>query len=106
MSRRALVTPGHYPVGSGLTRTSGPAFAPERADVILLSHDQHGPDGTEHLVGEVTGFVLSGEGLPVVDVSGDNASLEVVKRIAAAPAGARRVRHGVSGCATHTLGST
>ncbi|NUT38392.1 MAG: MBL fold metallo-hydrolase [Thermoactinospora sp.] len=134
--------PGHYPVGSGLTKTAGPAFVPEHADVVLLSHDQHpdnldtsgrafleqaplvlstgsaaerlggavravpnwtaveverpgggvltitgvpaqhGPDGTEHLVGEVTGFVLSGEGLPVVYVSGDNASLDVVRLIA------------------------
>jgi len=44
---------------------------------------QHGPDGTEHLVGEVTGFVLSGSGLPTVYVSGDNASLEVVRTVAA-----------------------
>ena len=44
---------------------------------------QHGPDGTEHLVGEVTGFVLSGEGLPTVYVSGDNASLDVVRAIGA-----------------------
>ncbi|GAA3718166.1 hypothetical protein GCM10022224_099860 [Nonomuraea antimicrobica] len=43
---------------------------------------QHGPDGTEHLVGEVTGFVLSGEGLPTVYVSGDNASLDVVRAVA------------------------
>ncbi|MGH3388021.1 MAG: MBL fold metallo-hydrolase [Actinomadura sp.] len=43
---------------------------------------QHGPDGTEHLVGEVTGFVLSGDGLPTVYVSGDNASLTVVGAIA------------------------
>jgi L-ascorbate metabolism protein UlaG (beta-lactamase superfamily) len=43
---------------------------------------QHGPDGTEHLVGEVTGFVLTGDGLPTVYVSGDNASLEVVRAIA------------------------
>jgi L-ascorbate metabolism protein UlaG (beta-lactamase superfamily) len=42
---------------------------------------QHGPDGTEHLVGEVTGFILSGEGLPTVYVSGDNASLDVVRVI-------------------------
>jgi L-ascorbate metabolism protein UlaG (beta-lactamase superfamily) len=42
---------------------------------------QHGPDGTEHLVGEVTGFVLAGEGLPTVYVSGDNASLDVVRAI-------------------------
>jgi L-ascorbate metabolism protein UlaG (beta-lactamase superfamily) len=43
---------------------------------------QHGPDGTEHLTGEVTGFVLSGDGLPTVYVSGDNASLAVVRTIA------------------------
>ncbi|MET7617514.1 MBL fold metallo-hydrolase [Streptomyces sp. NPDC005408] len=43
---------------------------------------QHGPDGTEHLVGEVTGFVIDGEGLPTVYVSGDNASLDVVRTIA------------------------
>lgn len=44
---------------------------------------QHGPDGTEHLTGPVTGFVLHGDGLPTVYVSGDNASLRVVKEIAA-----------------------
>ncbi|MEU4218336.1 MBL fold metallo-hydrolase [Actinoplanes sp. NPDC026623] len=44
---------------------------------------QHGPDGTEHLTGPVTGFVLHGEGLPTVYVSGDNASLRVVREIAA-----------------------
>ncbi|REK91345.1 MBL fold metallo-hydrolase [Streptomyces inhibens] len=43
---------------------------------------QHGPDGCEHLVGEVTGFLLSGDGLPTVYVSGDNASLDVVRTIA------------------------
>ncbi|NUS13103.1 MAG: MBL fold metallo-hydrolase [Streptomyces sp.] len=43
---------------------------------------QHGPDGSEHLVGEVTGFVLEAEGQPTVYVSGDNASLDVVRRIA------------------------
>lgn len=43
---------------------------------------QHGPDGTEHLVGEVTGFVLAGDGVPTVYVSGDNASLDVVRAIA------------------------
>ncbi|WP_433473066.1 MBL fold metallo-hydrolase [Spirillospora sp. CA-142024] len=43
---------------------------------------QHGPDGTEHLTGPVTGFVLSGEGLPTTYVSGDNASLAVVRAVA------------------------
>ncbi|TYB42873.1 MBL fold metallo-hydrolase [Actinomadura chibensis] len=43
---------------------------------------QHGPDGTEQFTGPVTGFVLSGDGLPTVYVSGDNASLDVVRAIA------------------------
>jgi L-ascorbate metabolism protein UlaG (beta-lactamase superfamily) len=43
---------------------------------------QHGPDGTEHLVGPVTGFVLTGDGLPTAYVSGDNASVDVVREIA------------------------
>ncbi len=42
----------------------------------------HGLSGSEHLVGEVTGFVLSGERLPTVYISGDNASLDVVRAIA------------------------
>jgi L-ascorbate metabolism protein UlaG (beta-lactamase superfamily) len=42
---------------------------------------QHGPDGSEPLVGEVTGFVLSGDGLPSVYVSGDNASLPIVREV-------------------------
>ena len=42
---------------------------------------QHGPVGAEQLMGEVTGFVLSGDGLPAVYVSGDNASLQVVQTI-------------------------
>ncbi len=44
---------------------------------------QHGPDGSEPIVGEVTGFVLTGDGTPTVYVSGDNASLAVVETIAA-----------------------
>jgi L-ascorbate metabolism protein UlaG (beta-lactamase superfamily) len=43
---------------------------------------RHGPEGSEHLVGEVTGFVLSGPGLPTVYVSGDNASLDLVRVVA------------------------
>jgi L-ascorbate metabolism protein UlaG (beta-lactamase superfamily) len=43
---------------------------------------QHGPDGTEELTGEVCGFVLSGDGVPTVYVSGDNASLAVVRDVA------------------------
>jgi L-ascorbate metabolism protein UlaG (beta-lactamase superfamily) len=44
---------------------------------------RHGPEGSEPLVGEVTGFVLSGPGLPTVYVSGDNASLDLMRVIAA-----------------------
>ncbi len=43
---------------------------------------QHGPAGTEHLTGEVRGFVLSGDGLPTVYICGDNASLGVVREVA------------------------
>jgi L-ascorbate metabolism protein UlaG (beta-lactamase superfamily) len=42
---------------------------------------QHGPDGGEELVGEVTGFVLAGTNCSTVYISGDNASLEVVRTI-------------------------
>jgi L-ascorbate metabolism protein UlaG (beta-lactamase superfamily) len=43
---------------------------------------QHGPDGSRDITGEVTGFVLSGEDAPTVYVSGDNASLDVVREVA------------------------
>jgi L-ascorbate metabolism protein UlaG (beta-lactamase superfamily) len=45
----------------------------------------HGPgtaDEVEPITGQVTGFVLTGDGLPTVYVSGDNASLIAVKEIA------------------------
>ncbi|ALG08720.1 MBL fold metallo-hydrolase [Kibdelosporangium phytohabitans] len=42
----------------------------------------HGPRGAEAVVGEVIGFVLTGDGLPTVYVSGDNASLDVVEEVA------------------------
>jgi L-ascorbate metabolism protein UlaG (beta-lactamase superfamily) len=43
---------------------------------------QHGPDGTDHITGPVIGFVLAAPGLETVYVSGDNASLDVVRAIA------------------------
>lgn len=43
----------------------------------------HGPEGCEGLMGTVTGFVLEAEGEPTVYVSGDNASVDVVREIAA-----------------------
>jgi L-ascorbate metabolism protein UlaG (beta-lactamase superfamily) len=45
----------------------------------------HGPGAREEVepvTGQVVGFVLTGEGLPAVYVSGDNASLDAVRRIA------------------------
>ncbi len=53
-----------------------------RAVRVTAVPAQHGPDGSEPLVGEVIGFVLSGDGLPTVYLSGDNASLRVVHEIA------------------------
>jgi L-ascorbate metabolism protein UlaG (beta-lactamase superfamily) len=43
---------------------------------------RHGPEGSEPLVGAVTGFVVSGPGLARIYVSGDNASLDLVRAIA------------------------
>jgi L-ascorbate metabolism protein UlaG (beta-lactamase superfamily) len=56
------------PDGGTVTVTAAPAL--------------HGPKGSEPLVGEVTGFVLTAADLPTVYVSGDNASLELVQEIA------------------------
>jgi L-ascorbate metabolism protein UlaG (beta-lactamase superfamily) len=43
---------------------------------------RHGPEGCEPYTGEVTGFVLTGKGLPSVYVSGDNAWLGAVEQVA------------------------
>lgn len=43
---------------------------------------QHGPDGTDHITGPVIGFLLEADGEDRVYVSGDNASLDVVRAIA------------------------
>ncbi|MGW5429564.1 MBL fold metallo-hydrolase [Streptomyces sp. NPDC004059] len=56
------------PDGGTVTVTAAPAL--------------HGPKGSEPLVGEVTGFLLTSADLPSVYVSGDNASLELVQEIA------------------------
>lgn len=42
---------------------------------------QHGPDGSDAIQGPVIGFVLSASGAERVYVSGDNASLDVVRAI-------------------------
>lgn len=61
----------HRPGGGTITVTGVPAV--------------HGPGAREEveaLLGQVVGFVLTGEGLPTIYVSGDNASLDLVKEIA------------------------
>lgn len=43
---------------------------------------QHGPDGTDDITGPVVGFILAAPGEETVYISGDNASLDVVRTIA------------------------
>jgi L-ascorbate metabolism protein UlaG (beta-lactamase superfamily) len=53
-----------------------------RAVAVTAVPAQHGPDGSEPYTGPVIGFLLAAEGEPRVYVSGDNASLDVVRAIA------------------------
>lgn len=48
---------------------------------VTATPAQHGPKGCEPFTGEVIGFVLSAADLPIVYVSGDNASLDLVREI-------------------------
>ena len=50
--------------------------------VVTAVPARHGPEGCEPKTGTVTGFVLSGDGLPTVYVSGDNAAVAHVQLIA------------------------
>jgi L-ascorbate metabolism protein UlaG (beta-lactamase superfamily) len=55
---------------------------PDGAPVVVTAVPaQHGPDGTDHITGPVIGFVLTGAEVPSLYVSGDNASVDVVRRI-------------------------
>jgi L-ascorbate metabolism protein UlaG (beta-lactamase superfamily) len=91
-SGRALLTrvPLTLTTRSGAGRLAGTArgLAPwESVEVtggvtVTAVPARHGPEGCEPVTGEVIGFVLSGDGLPKVYVSGDNASLELVREIA------------------------
>lgn len=56
------------PDGTVLTVTAVPA--------------RHGPPGSESVIGDVTGFVVSGDDVPTVYFSGDNASLDLVADLA------------------------
>jgi L-ascorbate metabolism protein UlaG (beta-lactamase superfamily) len=53
----------------------------EAVEVIAVRAD-HGPPEVAPKNGPVIGFVLQGDGLPTVYVSGDNASVDVVRAIA------------------------
>ena len=59
-----------------IDRPHGPAVT------VTAVPAQHGPDGTDHITGPVIGFLLGSPGLDTVYVSGDNASLDVVRMIA------------------------
>jgi L-ascorbate metabolism protein UlaG (beta-lactamase superfamily) len=50
--------------------------------VVTAVPARHGPEGCEPMTGTVTGFLLSGDGLPTVYVSGDNAAVGHVAEIA------------------------
>jgi L-ascorbate metabolism protein UlaG (beta-lactamase superfamily) len=55
---------------------------PEGPLVVTAVPARHGPPGAEAFAGPVTGFVLQPASGPTVYVSGDNASVGVVERIA------------------------
>ena len=90
-SGRALLgdVPVTYTTPLGAERLGGNAVGLAPWDEVSLGSltitavpALHGPVGTEHLVGPVIGFVLTGVGEPTVYISGDNASLDVVRDIA------------------------
>ncbi|XVV14744.1 MBL fold metallo-hydrolase [Actinoplanes sp. CA-131856] len=77
-----LTTPAGAERLGGTARGLEPWQSTTVGDVSITAVPaQHGPDGTEHLVGPVTGFVLEADGQTVY-VSGDNASLAIVREIA------------------------
>jgi L-ascorbate metabolism protein UlaG (beta-lactamase superfamily) len=82
--------------GAGAQRLGGDAEGMEPGDVVGLERPDgagsvsvtavradHGPPEVAAKNGPVIGFVLSGDGLPTVYVSGDNASVDVVRSIVA-----------------------
>ncbi|MGF1424920.1 MBL fold metallo-hydrolase [Kitasatospora sp. LaBMicrA B282] len=83
-----LTTPGGAGRLGGTARGLAPweSIALPRPDggtlTVTATPAQHGPEGCEPVTGEVVGFVLTGADLPTVYVSGDNASLDVVREVA------------------------
>jgi L-ascorbate metabolism protein UlaG (beta-lactamase superfamily) len=79
---------------AGAERLGGPVVGLEPWDTATLQRPDggsvivtalpalHGPPGSEKVTGPVIGFLLSGDDLETVYVSGDNASLDVVREIA------------------------
>lgn len=79
---RVLSTPaaaGRIPGVDGLEPWTSTRVGPLLVTAVPA---RHGPPGGEARSGPVTGFVLQAEGAPTVYVSGDNASVAVVERIA------------------------
>ncbi|WP_410591752.1 MBL fold metallo-hydrolase [Amycolatopsis sp. lyj-23] len=79
-----LVTPSGAARLGGTSRGLEP-WASTRVGALTVTAVPalHGPTGAARLTGDVTGFVLTGAGLPTVYVSGDNASVDLVREIAA-----------------------
>jgi L-ascorbate metabolism protein UlaG (beta-lactamase superfamily) len=78
-----LTTPvaAHRLGGSAVGLRPGESRQVEAVTVTAVPA-QHGPDGTEHLTGPVTGFMLTTPASRHVYVSGDNASLRLVAEVA------------------------
>jgi L-ascorbate metabolism protein UlaG (beta-lactamase superfamily) len=81
---------------AGAQRLGGNAVGMEPGDAVVLARPRgggsvnvtavradHGPPEVAARNGPVIGFVLSGDGLPTVYVSGDNASVDIVHSIVA-----------------------
>ncbi|MEU8137246.1 MBL fold metallo-hydrolase [Streptodolium elevatio] len=82
-----LSTPGaHKRLGDHVTGmaswTSTELRTPKGTVKVTAVPALHGPDGVDRGEdGEVTGFVLSGQGVPTTYISGDNASVKVAKEV-------------------------
>ena len=81
--------------GAGAERLGGNAVGMQPGDAVTIDRPgggsvkvvavpaDHGPPEVASINGPVIGFVLVGDGLPRIYVSGDNASVDVVRGIAA-----------------------
>ena len=88
----ALASPLVLTTAAGAARLGPPARGLEPWESIELAGGAvtvtavpalHGPEGIEPVTGPVIGFVVQSAGSPTIYVSGDNASLDVVRTIAA-----------------------